>query len=167
MTEKKGFVHYSLSDEIRYETDTRNMTRSRDVFRLVGNDLRKTYGASVLAERAFRRMLDYKKASNVVFTAIRNPSEVEYFRKSGDFILVSVDAPVKIRYERILSRRREGEEVLSFEEFVNREELDRSGKEYEQQTQKVMDMADYVIINDGTPEELYRKVDDMLIAENI
>ncbi len=159
---EKGFAHYSLSDEIRYEADNRGMSCERENLRVIGNDLREKYGAGILAERVLAKINKHDSSSSIVVSAIRNPKEVEVFRGTGKFTLIATDAPVEVRYERISSRKREGEDKLSLEDFVAREKIELSGASHEQQSQRVFEMADYVIVNDGTLEEFYKKIDSLL-----
>ena len=47
----KGFVYYSLSDELRGEATKRNLEHSRDNLTNLGNELREKYGPNYLATK--------------------------------------------------------------------------------------------------------------------
>ena len=93
--------------------------------------------------------------------SIRNPGEVSTLRRRDDFILVAVDAPVQLRYERAKARSR-SDDAKTLEEFIRDEQAELAGNENEQQLERVFRMCDWVIVNDGTLEELYAKVEELL-----
>jgi dephospho-CoA kinase len=86
---------------------------------------------------------------------------VEFFRKQKGFVLLAVDAPIEVRYARTRARGRD-ESATTFDEFRRKEELEMAGNETEQQIALCMAMADRTIFNDGTIEELHRKVEELL-----
>lgn len=154
----KGFNHYSHSDEIRAELKKRNMPSTRDSQFEMGNELRNIYGADYLAVVALQ-----KSKKPTVITSIRVPAEVDRLRSDKDFYLIFVDAPIVDRYKRIISRAREGDEKLSFEDFKAQEEREMTSNDpHSQQLGKVAKMADKIIVNDKTKEDLYKIVEETL-----
>ena len=73
------------------------------------------------------------------------------------FILLGVDAPVALRFERSRKRGRIGDGE-SIEEFRRKEELEKSSQGPGQQLDVCFSMADWVVQNDGTLEDLRRRV---------
>jgi dephospho-CoA kinase len=90
---------------------------------------------------------------------MRVPAQIDYLRKF-DFILISIDADPKIRFGRAKSRGKHLE-ADTYQEFVELEEKENSG-DFTQRVFEVMDMADYHIKNDGSLQELYKKLDDII-----
>jgi len=162
---KKGFAFHSLSDIIREETDKQGMEKNRDNLRYLGNKLREEGGEGVLAIKTIER-IKQNKEENSVIDSIRNPVEVQEFRKEKDFILISVDAPVEMRYERIKNRKRV-EDLVDFETFKAQEEAEMAGGRGKQQIKKCMEMADYKIIHDKSREILWDKIDQIIKEEGI
>lgn len=161
---KKGFVFYSLSDVIREEIRSRGLEITRDKLVEVGNELRKKYGSSVLADRIIEKISKElkKNKKNYVIDSIRNPAEIIALRKVKDFKLLFVDAPIEIRFKRIVERQREKDPVL-FEDFKKAEEREMKSKDSSsQQLLKCKQMADAVIVNDSTVEALYNKIDKII-----
>lgn len=156
--EKKGFFHLSLADLVREECQKRSRYNSRDDLIEVANELRQKYGSGILAKMALERT---KNKGKIVISSIRNPGEVEELKKAGHFFLLTIDASIKLRYERA-KKRGKIDDVVTFEKFKAQEEFERNGNEFQQQLDKVISMADYKIINDATLEELYQKVDVVL-----
>jgi dCMP deaminase len=154
----KSFYYYSLSDAIRDEIRSRGEQPTRDRLIIVGNELRQKYGSNVLAERILAKIEDDK---HYVIDSIRNPAEVEAFRGAKHFKLIRIDAPPQVRFERILSRRRESD-PSTFEEFVALENREAEGDDTSQNLVKVELMADETLVNDGPFSKLYPQIDELL-----
>ncbi len=76
--------------------------------------------------------------------------------------LIAIDANREKRYERINGRGSALDQV-SFEEFCEQEEREmHSDDPNKQNIAKVMEMADVVIHNDGTLDDLHREVEKIL-----
>jgi dCMP deaminase len=152
----KSFYYYSLSDAIRDEIRARQLTITRERLIDVGNELREHFGPSVLADRILKRV-DADK--NYVIDSIRNPAEVEAFRKhTKNFKLLLVDAPLKVRFERSVMRNRESDPI-TFDDFVELENREAAGDTTAQNMIQVERLADVVLVNDTSIEELCPKVD--------
>src|SRR6516162_1826047 len=157
--QKKSFYYYSLSDAIRDEIRGRGEEPTRERLIIVGNELRQRYGSNVLAERILAKIEDDK---HYVIDSIRNPAEVETFRTAKDFKLIRIEAPVEVRFQRILSRHRESD-PRTLEEFVALENREAEGDDTSQNLVKVELMADEALTNDATLERLYPQIDQLLI----
>ncbi len=157
----KGFEHISLSEFIREETIRRGLELSRNNLHDVGNDLRVEYGADVLARRALEKMNGTQK--NYALTSIRNPSEVRTLQRAGDFVLVAIDAPVELRFNRIIERNRKNEkEIMSLEEFkrFENEELN-SQLSSSQQIGECIKMAQFSVSNDSDFKTFEERIDQL------
>ncbi|MFZ2357117.1 MAG: AAA family ATPase [Candidatus Omnitrophota bacterium] len=157
---EKGFFHFSLSDAIRTECDKRGLPKDRDTLRNLGNELREKQGANVLAKLAIHAIAT-NGAKNTVITSIRNPEEIKLLKKQGDFIFLAVDAPIELRYERTKSRHRESD-FIDFETFKNQEEAEMAGGPGKQNLAEVIAMADHILINNSTVEDLRKKINEIL-----
>lgn len=156
----QGFFHFSLADVIREECERRGLPKDRDTLRNLGNELRETLGADILARRAIMA-IQKQNAQSAVITSIRNPEEVKFLKQQPNFVLIAIDAPVEIRYQWIVPRKRESD-FVDFETFKRQENEEMAGGEFKQNLKDVIAMADYKIINDGTQKELYQKIGDIL-----
>lgn len=154
--EKKGYAPFSLSDLIREELQKRNLDVTRDNLIKMGNKLRGLFGPDILARRVLKKV-----KRNSVIDSIRNPREVEYLRKQKDFILLAIDAPVELRYLRAEKRGR-NESASTLKEFIAKETEEMSHQEKGQQLQNCLKMADHTINNDGSLEDLHRKLEEFL-----
>ncbi len=136
----------------------------RKILQDKGNELRKNYGADILVRLATDYMQRNKEF--LIIDGIRNPAEVDYLRKKfgKDFFLIAVDAPRKIRFERMVKRNRK-DDPKTWEEFLEIDERDlgKDEPEYGQRVKDCMEKADFLIINDSNIEELEKKVDEILL----
>ena len=164
----KGFVHHSFSAEIRQMAKERGIDINRENLSKLGHDLRKeSPGKSILGQRLLNKIekevVEGKK--RFVLEGLRDADEVNIFRKHElekpemRFILIGVDAPQEVRFERMKSRGRHGEPE-TFEEFKKIDDKEWKGGQG-QEVGKLMKMADYIVQNDGTLKELKEKVEEI------
>ncbi|MEM5802170.1 MAG: AAA family ATPase [Candidatus Aenigmatarchaeota archaeon] len=155
--------YVSLSSIIRAELEKKKKDFNRKTLQDLGNEMRKKYGKHILAKLATDFM--QKNRQILIVDGIRNDGEADYLRKTfkDDFILIAVDAPREIRFERTLKRGRPTD-PKTFEEFLEVDERDqgKNEPEYGQQVRKCIEMADIVFINDGTIEEFEKEIDKTL-----
>jgi dCMP deaminase len=156
----RGFEYHSLSDEIREEIRRRGQEISRERLIEVGNELRAKHGPGVLAERILQGL---ERSQNYVIDSIRNPSEVDVLRSRGNFTLLAVEAEEAIRFERSRKRGRENA-ASTLEQFIEEEsrELD-SDNPAKQQLLATRQKSDLVVNNNGTIEELHRRLEELLV----
>lgn len=158
---KRGYVYFSCSDIIREELE--KIGKEEDITSLVslGNQIRTQYGKGELAKRIINKIIE-NKIENAVVDSIRHPDEVKELKKLKNFILVVVDAPIGLRYERIKFRQRKGDDI-TFEQFKTEEEKQMKGiNENSQDLGECMRLADYRLINDGTIERLKEELESIL-----
>ena len=161
---KRGFVYYSLSDVIREEAAKRNLQHSRDNLISLGNELRKKYGASYLAKKIKNKIKEQlRKNTNqdFVIDSIRSPFEAKELMKNKNFILIGVDAPIELRFKRLLKRNRLGDAKI-LEEFKKQEERENLKNSTNQQLDETFKLTDVIITNDNSLEELHANVDILL-----
>jgi dCMP deaminase len=160
---EKGFEFHSLSDVIRKDLSRTGDDVSRTNLITRGIELRTRFGPSILADRIIVRL---KSDQNIIVDSIRHSAEVEAFRKINGFTMVWVEAGDDIRFKRIRARKREGD-PRTLDEFREIEEREISGEsEFHQQLQECRELADRIIENNGTIEEINEKVDRLIIELN-
>lgn len=152
----RGFVYRSLSDIIREDLAASGLPPDRDHLIARGNALRREGGPDVLA-----RLLLERVTGPTVIDSIRNPAEVERFRRENGFILLAVDAPAPLRFERVMRRGR-NESAATLEQFLRKEAEEMSANPAAQQIHRCFEMADFVVQNDGPLEELHRRLEAFL-----
>ncbi|BAD86381.1 dephospho-CoA kinase [Thermococcus kodakarensis KOD1] len=165
--EEKGFCRVSCSDPL-IDLLTHNVSDyswipelpkkaepTRDRLIEFGKYLKDKYGGDIL----IRLAVDKKRhCKNIVIDGVRSREEVETIKRLGGKVIY-VEARPEIRYERLRKRRAEKDRVIqSFEDFLKMDEEEE--KLYH--TTKLKDIADYVIVNEGTLEELREKVEEII-----
>ncbi len=151
-----GFSYFSLSDVIREEAKKNNIECTRENLIWLGNKLREKYGNGVLALK-IKEMLPHNV--NIVIDSIRHPDEVNELRKLPGFVLIGVDALDDVRFARMVQRKRPGD-PKTLEEFkkINEDLNIKNG----QKVNQCMQLADAIIVNNSTIDQLHSKIDKML-----
>jgi len=157
LKEHYGFAVHSLADPLREEAASLGIEPSTKNLIALGNEMREKYGAGALAKLILKRL----PKGDVVLDSIRNPAEVAVLRELPDFVLIALDAPLKVRYEREHARGRVGN-AKSFEEWLAIEKMEDEENPRHLQVHLCMDLADYTLQNDGTKNELKKKIDEVL-----
>lgn len=161
LVEKKGFVHYSSSDLLREMLMERDDHIDRDSLAVFGRQIRATDPAGV-PKLTYER-LKKDDPENAVLEALHSKGEAEFVRGIGGKI-VGVDADVKTRYERITKRGSEKDNV-TFEKFLAQTKREEASVEDAtgHSIRDVLDMADAVIENNGSLDELHEKIERLLL----
>lgn len=156
----KGFKHFSVREYLVKEIQKRGMEVNRNSMVIVANDLRKTFSPSYLIEQLYKEAIS--SGYDCVIESIRTPGEVNSLRKVEHFILLAIDADRETRYKRIVCRGSETDNI-DFNTFVENENREmNSDDENKQNIRKCIEMADLIIYNDGTLEELHSKIDSLI-----
>jgi len=159
----KGYKSFKYSDVIRDELKLRGLNETRKCLQDVGNELRKKYGSYVLSERLVNKIK--KEAIQLaVVDGIRNPGEIVYLRQNlSNFKLVGISSSPDTRFI-LIKKRNRAADPKTREEFNILEERDRGKGEgkHGQQVQACLMMADILIENEGTVEELETQVHNNL-----
>ncbi|MGV8162701.1 MAG: AAA family ATPase [Candidatus Nanoarchaeia archaeon] len=157
---EKGFKHFSAREFITQEILRRGLIVNRDSMVIVANSLREKYGPSYVAEELFKRAK--ATGQNAVIESLRTVGEIEALRANGNFVLLAIDANPELRYERVYKRGNETDNI-SFEQFVSEEEREFiSADPAKQNLSACMELADHILINDGSYEDLKKKVEGLL-----
>jgi len=154
---KKGLETSSCSDSIRAWLAEQNIEPTRDALIEGGRELRRKGGAGILAEM----LLEILDGKDAVVDSIRTPGEVEALRKRDDFILIEVRANTETRWKRLQSRARTGD-PLDKETFLKQERAEAEAKDDAGQAlNATAELADLVILNDGTEKELLNDLEEL------
>ncbi len=96
----------------------------------------------------------------VIVAGIRRPPDVISLRDIPGFKLIGIDAPIETRYQRVKNRGEKAEEKdLPWEEFLKIENA-----EAESQIPACLAVADFMIDNGGTLDQLHARIDEILVA---
>ncbi len=156
---QKGFTHYSASGYLRELMVARNIPIDRDAYSRVSGEIRYLDPAGlvrVLYERAIK-----EGSENAIIESIHDDGEAAFIKEMGG-ILLGVDADMMVRYDRIIIRGTEKDNV-SFEQFTEQIKREETGGGHHN-IRSVLGMIDYMIENNGTLNELHQKIDAFLVT---
>lgn len=158
LLQKRGYAYTSLSDAVRAEATKRGLEHTREHLQQVGNQLREEHGAGILGKK-IRETVERELERRWIIDGIRNPGEWEELKHLPDFQMVGVTASPETIVDRITKRNREGT-PLSREEILEKLNRERGiGEPSEgQQVQRCLDHADFLIVNEGTLQDLNVKL---------
>jgi len=151
LSEKYGYKLLVFSDILVEEAKKRGTEPTKMNLSILGDELRTETGNAVLAKKILEK-IDPEK--NYVLSGFRSPEEVYAIQNEVlDFYLVYIDADKATRF-----KRRRPEDPRTEKEFFARDERDVSNKGLG----RVIEMADFTIANNGTLQELEKKVEELL-----
>ncbi len=120
--------------------------------------LRKEFDEDVL-KRAVMKDVEKTDGDLIVLDGLRRVQDLEMFEALGRFVIVSVEAPLETRYERIHGRREKSNDAtITFEEFKRLQ----ADAPTEITIPDVEARATYHIDNSGTLEELEAKIQELM-----
>ena len=155
MASEKGAVIVSMGDIIREEAKKRGES-TKDT----AQNLRKEHGDDIVSELTIQKIKNIKKEgkdNTIIIEGIRSHHEVEMFKENFDnFIILSVFANPKLRFERLLNRNRE-DDSKDYNEFVKRDQRELSFG-----IGNVISLSDKLIINESDLESYENKINEFL-----
>jgi deoxycytidine triphosphate deaminase len=165
LTERYGFGWFSLGDVLKSEAIKQGVPTLRPNLQDLGNRMREVHSDSYLAVKLKTSKKWQMNQNNLVIVdSFKNIAEVEEFRKQRHFTLIGIDAPQLIRWERVKSRRRQGDPI-EYSEFDEQDKTDRGlygSLSHAQQTEELIKNGKYIIMNDGTFNEFTSKLDEVV-----
>jgi dephospho-CoA kinase len=160
LIQNKGFLHFSAREFIAKEVERRNLPLNRDTLTDVANDLRTQNSPAYIIEMLYKEAASTKK--NSVIESIRTIGEIESLRKKSNFVLLAVDANNKLRYQRI-AKRKSATDNVTFETFLANEKREMTSvNPNNQNLLKCIELADYILNNDGNIDDLHVEIEKIL-----
>jgi len=154
----RGVRTVSCSDSIRVWLAEQGIEESREALIEGGRELRRRGGSGILAEM----LLEALGGGDAVIDSIRTPGEVEALRARDDFILIEVTAGADSRWARARGRARPGDPA-DRATFVAQEESEEvASDEAGQALVATAEMADLILINEGTVDGLHEDLENLL-----
>lgn len=152
---KLGIPHVSGGDVIRGMLSSIGLEPTKTATVNFGLYLRTNYGPDAVANRALQKA----EGKSFVYSGFRAIAEAQFAKNNG--VLIYVDAPENLRHDRIIERSREGDLLDKDALKLNDQKEQKPAQTKEDEDiEAVKAMADYIILNDGTLEEYYRKLDE-------
>lgn len=160
---KKYLVEKYKAKDCRFSTILRDVLNrvavpiSRENLQKLSTVLRVNFGEDLLA-KAIANDASKLEADVVVIDGVRRQTDIEHLIELPNFFLIKIEAGDKLRYERMIKRNENpGDSEKTFEQFLKDHET-----EADSQVPSVMKTARYSIDNNGTFEELYKQIDNIV-----
>ena len=164
LVREKGFGDYSARAFITDEIKFRELPVNRDTMAEVANDLRQKHEPTYIIESLYTKAKD--RGGDAVIESLRAVAEVRLIKKLGGVVL-GIDAPPELRYERAVARGSETDKV-PYEEWLQQEIRESNPNDpTKQDIFGSLREADIVIENKGSLQELYEKIDEMLKEQRL
>src|SRR3989344_1769966 len=146
-----------FSSILRDVLDRLFLEQSRDNMQNLSLALRQTFGQDLLA-KVIAQEVENLDAELIVVDGIRRQQDIKYLRDVPGFHLVHITAEQKIRWQRLVKRGENRDDAnKTFKDFQADEQ-----KEAEQHIKEVAKEAKFEVDNNGTVEELYGQIEDIL-----
>ena len=149
---------YSISwfdfsrDVLMDELKARNLKPTKENMSYLGDEMRKKSGQDALAQKLIEKIKE-SGAKSVVVSGVRSPEEANYLKNhSKRFVLIKLTADTNKRV-----KRSDNADIKS------RDENDIKNKGLS----KVLDMASIAIENNGTIDELFVNLDEVIACQEL
>ncbi len=149
-----------MGDIVRGEAARRGLELTDENLGKVASELREKEGMDAIARRCIPKIREEaRKSGIVVVDGIRGIAEIERFKKAfgDDFILIAIESPLEVRFERAKMRKR-SDDVEKLEDL---EERDR--REERWGMREAMEIADFTVENTGDYEDFVDKIRQILL----
>lgn len=153
LTKQFSYIHLSVRELLEEILYSQNLEPTRDNMIKLANNFRRDAGPSILIEMLLDRANEL--GANVIIESIRCPGEIHMLRKKyPDVKIISVDAKQELRYERVINRGSNTDNI-SFTAFLEQEGREMSNKDpFEQNLAECIRLADIHFTNNSTIEDL-------------
>lgn len=157
LKEKYGADTFRFSTILRDVLDRLYLPQSRENMITLSVNLREKFGQDLLSKVIAQ---DAATAENslVVVEGMRRPADIKDLKTVAGFKMVSIEVDPKVRYERLIKRAENpGDTEKTYEDF-----LEDHKAETEITIPDLMKQADFTIDNNGTLEDLYKQLDELV-----
>jgi predicted RNA binding protein with dsRBD fold (UPF0201 family)/adenylate kinase family enzyme len=159
VAEELGIPVVVMGDIVREEVRRRGLELTDENAGRVATELREKEGMDAIAKRCIPIIREKAKEKGIVVVdGIRGIAEVERFKKEfgDDFILINIESPIELRFERALKRKRD-DDIKTIEELKRRDERELSWNMGE-----AMRVANFTIENTSDIQTFVEKIRDLL-----
>lgn len=148
-----GFAVIKMGDLVRAETKRRNFPPTDKNFGRIAKEEREKNGPAIWAKRSVPLVTEMK----TLIDGLRSGEELSMFRHNfGDLVVIGIFSSPETRFER-LSQRGRGDDSMDMDEFY-----ERDNRELKFGLGDALALADHMIVNEGTVQELRAAVEKVL-----
>ena len=155
--EKHSGSTYRFSTMLRDLLGRVYLPESRENMQKMSTIMRENFFDDILSS-VIAKDVEKDQHQIIAIDGVRRLADISYLKKIPGFRLVYIEADMEKRYERIVGRGENTDDTTkTFEEFKKDHE-----REAERQIKDLKNHAEYVIDNNGSLEELYRQIDEII-----
>ena len=157
ITEKYEGSSHRFSTVLRDVLERIHLEENRENMQKMSTMLRENFFSDILSVIIGK---DVQKDGHtmIAIDGVRRMADISYLQKLEGFKLVYIDATMENRYERIIHRGENSDDnQKTFGEFK-----EDHGREAELQIRDLKGKADFVIDNNGSFEDLYKQIDNII-----
>lgn len=156
---KYNYEIISYSDLVHEKVKEENLVPTRENLQKIAKKYRELYGMDYFARLAVEKAVKALATGHekIILKELRKKEDVEYPKKYfKNFYVIEIYADQKIRFER-LKKRKSSKDPATWEEFLKQEENEKLLGFHE-----ALQYADFIINNNGSLEELYSNLDEIV-----
>lgn len=156
VSEAMDFEVFRMGDDVRLEAERRKLPPTDENLGVLMLQLRQTGGPAAIANLCKQRIEKESKSSFILIDGVRNMNEFLEFKILGKAVLLSIHASPARRYNFLQSRGR-SDSPSSLQSFESRDR-----RELSVGIGETIALADEVIINKGSVDDLKKQVTELL-----
>lgn len=154
---KHNAVTFRFSDMLRDVLKRLHVDNSRTNLQLLSTMLRQNFGEDLMSKVLAADVAESTQPL-IITEGVRRPTDITYLKKLPGFALITLNADAKTRFERLTSRSENADDrSKTWEQFQT-----DAQQEPEQKIKEVAMSAQFVVDNNGTMEELFRQIDEIV-----
>jgi len=158
LSEKHRVNTYRYSTMLRDILDRVYIEQTREHLQTLSTFLRESYGQDIMS-KVIAKDVERDPNQLIVVEGIRRPTDITYLQENAGFHLIYLTADSKLRWERLVKRAENpGDTEKTYEEFLVDEQA-----EADKLIKELGATAEKTINNDGTIEELYAQIDEVVV----
>ncbi len=154
LADEYGAIRYGSSSIFRSTLRNLFLPETRENLQKMSFALRQAFGDDLVA-RVLREDIGQTEGDFIVVDGVRRLSDILLLKQEPNFFLLYVDAPMELRYERIVKRSQNADDqTKTLEEFRQDHE-----REAEVSIKALQSQANGVVENTGDITSLFAQVD--------
>lgn len=157
LKDKYGVNSYRFSTMLRDILDRIYVEKNRENLQDLSTFLRGRYGQDIMSKVIVKDVLNDKN-DIVAVEGIRRPTDITYLQELSGFNLIYITADPKLRWQRMVLRGENPDDATkTFDQFLKDEQA-----EADMLIKELGAKAEYTLINNGTTDEFYHKMESVL-----
>lgn len=156
LKENLGAKLYRFADPLREALELYLERISREDLQWLAMKFKERFGKEILA-RGMRKKIEKNGSNLIAINGIRFEEDADFVKSLPNGYVLYTTLDSHLRWERIYNRGEKADDAVSYEKFL---EMEKAPTEV--QIPNIGKKADFRIENNGTKEDLFRQVDEIV-----